>query len=202
MSATFQTKLNLSSSCDWKVKLNIHTGYVETIIVYTSQTWLPCGSNVHEPERNPTPYNKMDTQLSSNQSCRNGIVTVKLFPPSLYVETHDHLHLLSLIRKHYDVDLSNKEEAVETSHQPERTENRITKARINKSNDNFFRRTEVLFNYFSRVENDYGKNKKKITLQKKHWNFAKNLYGEENKCTRRTICRCGSCNILIEIKLI
>ena len=65
----------------------------------------------------------MDTQLSSNQSYHNGIVTLKLFPPSFYVETHDILLLLSLIRNQYDVDLSDEEEAVETSRQPERSEN-------------------------------------------------------------------------------
>ena len=51
MSALFQIKRNLSSSCDWKVKLNAYTGYVVPIAVYASQTWLPSRTNLHEFEK-------------------------------------------------------------------------------------------------------------------------------------------------------
>ena len=99
-----------------------------------------------------------------------------------------------------DVVINDIEKAVETTRQTERGEYRITKARINKTNDNFFRRSKTLFNYVSRVANDYGKTLNKITLQKKYWNCFTNHYVEENKRTWRVICRCGNCNILKKIK--
>ena len=96
---------------------------------------------------------------------------------------HDLLLLLSIIRGYYDVDINDVEETVETTRQTERSEYRTTNARINKTNDNFFRGTKLLFNYVSRVANDFGKSLNKVILEKICWNFFTNHCVEENKCT-------------------
>ena len=101
-------KRNLSSSCDWKVKLNAYFGYVP-IVVYASQTWLPSRSKLHDFEK--VQHHATKWILNSNQSDRNCLVTLKLLPLSLYVEMHDLLLLLSIIRGDYDVVI---EKAVET----------------------------------------------------------------------------------------
>ena len=75
------------------------------------------------------------------------------------------------------------EEALETTRQTERGEYRITKVKINKTNDNFFRRTKLFINYVSRVENGYWKTLNKITLQRIYRKFFSNPYVKENKCT-------------------
>ena len=51
MRALFETKRNLSSSCESKVKLNAHSGYIVPIAVYLSETWLPSRGNLHEFEK-------------------------------------------------------------------------------------------------------------------------------------------------------
>ena len=122
---------------------------------------------------------------------------LSLYTLSLYVEVHDLLVLLSIIRGDYDVDINDIEEAVEPR-QTERGEYGITKARINKTNDNFFRRTKLLFNYVFRV----AKLLLQIYFTENILEFFKNHYVEKNKCTWRVICRCRNCNILNKIKLI
>ena len=64
-------------------------------------------------------------------------MTLKLLILSLYVEMLDLLLLLSIIRGDHDVVINDIEEAVETTRQTERGEYQITKARINKTNNNF-----------------------------------------------------------------
>ena len=136
MSALFQIKCNLSSSFDWKVKLNAYTGYVVPIPVYAFQTWLPSRSNLHDFEK--VQHHATKWILNSNQSYRNRLLTLKLLPLSFYVEMHDLLLLLSIFRGDYDVVINDIEKAVETTRQIARGEYRITKARINKTDDNFF----------------------------------------------------------------
>ena len=51
---------------------------------------------------------------------------------------HDLFLLLSIIRRDYDVVINDVKKAVETTHQAEGSEYRISKARIKKTNDNFF----------------------------------------------------------------
>ena len=93
---------------------------------------------------------------------------------------HDLLLLLSFIRGDYDVGIDDFEEAVETTRQTERSEYRILKAGINKTNDFFFRRTKLLFNYVSIAAIDYWKTLNKITLLKIYWNFFyKSVCGKE-----------------------
>ena len=103
---------------------------------------------------------------------------LKLLPLSLYVEMRDLLLLLSIIRGDYDVDINDIEEAVETTRQSERCEYRITKARI-YDNDNFFRRTKLLFNYVSIVANDYEKTLNKIFTENTLEFFHTSLCGRE-----------------------
>ena len=95
MSALFQIKYNLSSSCDCKVKLNAYTGYVP-IAVYASQTWPPSRSNLHEFEK--VQHHATKWILNSNQSYRNCLVTLNLLPLSFCVEMHDLLFIINYSR--------------------------------------------------------------------------------------------------------
>ena len=84
MSALFQMKRNLSSSCDRKVKLNAYTGYVVPIAIYASQTRLPSRSNLHEFKK----FQQHATNwiLNSSQTYRKYLVVLKLLPLNLYVK--------------------------------------------------------------------------------------------------------------------
>ena len=134
MSSLFQIKRNLSSSCEWKVILKAYTAYVVPIAVYFSQTWLPSRNNLRKFEQVQLHATKWI--LNPNQNYWIGLVTIKLLQLGLFVEMHNLLLLISIIRRDYDVVINNIEEAVEETHQTERAEYRITKMRINKTNDN------------------------------------------------------------------
>ena len=102
--------------------------------------------------------------LNSNQKYRSRLATLNLLPLSLRVEVQNCLLLLSIIWADNDVDIkiiryldNEDEEAVKTPRQTERVEYRVTKSRINKTNNNVFRRTKLVFNHVSRVANDYKK---------------------------------------------
>ena len=112
-------------------------------------------------------------------------MTLKLLILSLYVEMLDLLLLLSIIRGDHDVVINDIEEAVETTRQTERGECQITKAIINKTNNNFFRRTKLLFNYVSRVANDYEKTLNKYTLPKIYSSFFTYHFVQQNKYAGR-----------------
>ena len=118
--------------------------------------------------------------LNQNQSNRNRLNLLSL---SLDVEMHNFLLLLSLIQENYELDINDIDDAVETTRQSERSENRVTKAGISRTNDNFFRRTKLLFN-ISRVANEHKKALNKIN-QRKHTGifFHKSLCGRENMHT-------------------
>ena len=48
MGALFQIKRNLTSNCNWRIKLNAYAGHGVPIAVYASQTWLLNKKNLTE----------------------------------------------------------------------------------------------------------------------------------------------------------
>ena len=138
MGALFQIKRNLTSNCNWRIKLNAYAGYVVPIAVYASQTWLPNKGNLTEFEK------VQHHQLSY----RNRLIKLHILPLGLYVETHDLLMLLSIKTGEFDVESSIENETIcDTTRQRNRGE----------FNENFFRRTKLLYNYVLRVYESFRK---------------------------------------------
>ena len=162
-----------------KVKLNAYTGYVVTITTYASQTWWPSKGNL---EFEKVQHYATKLILGSNINYRNRLVSLIVLPLSIYVEMHDLLFLLSMRNGDYDIEETlDYIPSLGNTRQNQRGEYRLYKSRLMKTDDNFFRRTKVLFNYVSQTYPNFG--------------------NERIKCTWRIICRCGNCNITNKIKL-
>ena len=78
---------------------------------------LKRGYQVEITSTNLKKPNTMQRNGYSNQSYKSCLVTLKLLPLSLYVEMHDLLLLLSIIRGDYDVVINQIEKTVETTRQ-------------------------------------------------------------------------------------
>ena len=199
MGALFQIKRNLTSNCNWRIKLNAYAGYVVPIAVYASQTWLPNKGNLTEFEK--VHHHAIKWIIDSDFGYRNRLIKFQILPLSLYVEMHDLPMLLSIKTGEFDVESSIENEKIcDTTRQSNRGEFKFSKPRLNKTNENFLRRTKLLYNYVLRVNESFGKYLNKATIQNIYWNFFTKQYTEENKCTWRVICRCGNCNSLSKIK--
>ena len=180
--------------------MNAYTGYVFPIAVYASQTWLPNKGNLTEFEK--VQHHATKWIIGSDLSYRNRLIKLHILPLSLYVEMHDLLMLLSIKTGEFDVESSIENETIcDNTRQSNRGEFKLSKPRLNKTNENFFRRTKLLYNYVLRVIESFGNFLNKATIQNIYWKFFTKQYTEENKCTWRVICRCGNCNPLGKIKL-
>ena len=120
--------------------------------------------------------NKMDNAtkwiIGSDLSNRNRIINLHILPLSLYVEMHDLLMLLSIKTGEFDVESSIENETIcDNTRQSNRDEFKLSKPRLNKTNENFFRRTKLLYNYDLRVYENFGKFLNRATIQNIYWNF-------------------------------
>ena len=180
--------------------MNAYTGYVVPIAVYASQTWLPNKGNLTEFEK--VQHHATKWIIGSDLSYQNRLIKLHILPLSLYVEIHDLLMLLSIKTGEFDGESSLENETIcDNTRQSNRGEFKLSKPRLNKTNENFFRRTKLLYNYVLRVYESFGIFLNKATIQNIYWNFFTKQYTEENKCIWRVICRCGNCNPLSKIKL-
>ena len=163
MSALFQIKRNLTSNCNWRIKLNAYTGYIVPIAVYASQTWLPNKGNLAEFEK--VRHHATKWIIGSDLSYRNRLIKLHILPLSLYVELHDLLMLLSIKTGEFDVESSIEIETIcDNTRQSNRGEFKLSKP-LNKTNENFFRRTKLLYNYVFRVYKSFGKFLNKATTR-------------------------------------
>ena len=199
MRAFFQVKRSLSTICNQDTKLNAYVGYVVQVATHASQAWMPSRTNMLDLEK----VQKLATKwiLCSNESYKERLTNLKLLPLCLYIELHDLLYLLAIMRGDYDTTVNLQENPPETTRQDTRGEFKIAKSRLQKTDDNFFRRTKSLYNLVIRVYKDYGQYLNKQTLLKIYYNFFEKSFAENNKCTWRILCRCGHCNPLNKIKL-
>ena len=198
MRSFFQIKRSLSSICNQATKLNAYIGYVVQVATHASQAWMPSRTNMLDLEK----VQKLATKwiLCSNESYKERLTNLKLLPLCLYIELHDLLYLLAIMRGDYDTTIDLQEKPPETTRQDTRGEFKIAKSRLQKTDDNFFRRTKSLYNLVIKVYKDYGQYLNKQTLLK-IYNFFEKSFAENNKCTWRILCRCGHCNPLNKIKL-
>ena len=80
--------------------------------------------------------------------------------------------LLSIKTGEFDVESSIENETIcDTNQQSNRGEFKLSKPRLNKTNENFFRMMKLLYNYVLRVDEVFGKFLNKATIQNIYWNF-------------------------------
>ena len=115
----------------------------------------------------------------------------------MYFELHDILYLVSLLNSKHEIDLNTIIRKNESgTRQATRGEIAVQATRLKKSNENFYVRSNTLYNYFSQIvdfENqDY--DSLKISLTHTYWKFFNRNFAENNLCMRRILCWCGNCN--------
>ena len=77
---------------------------------------------------------------------------LKLLPLSMYFELHDILYLVSLLKNKHDIDLNTTIHKNESrTRQATRGEIAVHATRLKKSNENYYIRSNTLFNYFSQI---------------------------------------------------
>ena len=122
---------------------------------------------------------------------------LKFLPLLMYFELHDILYLVSLLKNKHDIDLNtiiHKNES--RTRQATRGEIAVHATRLKKSNENFYIRSNTLYNYFSQnvdFENQYY-DSLKISLKNTYWKFFNRSFAENNLCMWRILCWCGNCN--------
>ena len=199
--AFYQIKRSLTNKCTIQTKLNAYTGYVVQIATNASQAWYPSRNNMDQLER----VQKLATKwiLCTNSHYKDRLAKLKLLPLSLYIEMHDILMLLALIENKYDVNLNKATYGTcETTRQSNRGEFQLTKTRLQKTDENFFRRTKTLYNCLIRTCSEFKENPNKSSLTNVYFKYFDNAFNELNKCTWKLYCRCGSCNIYNKLKAI
>ena len=172
MNALHQLKRNLSQKPHWTTRLNAYTGYVVPILTYASQAWMPNKTNMEQLES----IQKKATKwiLSSNIEYKERLCTLRLLPLSHYMEMHDLLMLIDIIENKFDYELERENEHARTTRQAVRVEFSVKRNRLTKSNDEFFQRTMILYNYVLRALK--GARPAKTTLTQIYWNFSNKCY--------------------------
>ena len=122
---------------------------------------------------------------------------LKLLPLSMYFELYDILYLVLLLKNKHDIDLNtiiHKNES--RTRQATRGEIAVHATRLKKSNENYYIRSNTLYNYFSQIvdfENqDY--DSLKISIKNTYWKFFNRKFAENNLCMWRIPCWCRNCN--------
>ena len=122
---------------------------------------------------------------------------LKLLPLSMYFELHDILYLVSLLKIKHDIDLKTFFHRNESrTRQATRGEITVHATRLKKSNENYYVRSNTLYNYFSQIvdfENE-GYDSLKKSLTNTDWKFFNRSFAENNLCLWRILCCCGNCN--------
>ena len=116
------------------------------------------------------------------------------------MEMHDLLMLIDIIENKFDYELERENEHARTTRQAVRVEFSVKRNRLTKSNDEFFQRTMILYNYVLRALK--GARPAKTTLTQIYWNFFNKCYSQTDKCTWKILCRCGNCNTMTKLMTI
>ena len=149
MNALYQLKRNLSEKAHWTTKLTAYTGNVVPIVTYASQAWMPNRKNM---EKHPEKSNKVDLV---NECILQG-KALFFAAPTLMVDFH----------------LDDEDESVISTRQVERGEFLIKRSKHRKTDDEFFRRTKILYNF---VPREYkGARPTNDSLTRLTWTFLRN----------------------------
>ena len=124
-----------------------------------------------------------------------------LVPLSLYVEKHDIMMPLVILKDNEDVPLeTNTRKAYDVTRQFQRSELPIAHTRLLKTNENYFICTQNLYNCLIRACPAFHQRSDKTTLIDIYRDYFKRMFNEINKCTWRLICKCGNCNVYVKLR--
>ena len=97
----YTLKRNISSRTSMERKMNACKGYIVPVLTYASQVCYPSKTDMKSIEK----IQHKDTKwiCGGNDKYRQRFETLKIFPLSMYLETHDVLYLLSILEGNYYV---------------------------------------------------------------------------------------------------
>ena len=149
MNALYQLKRNLSQKSHWTTRLYAYTGYIVPIPTYASQAWMPNKTNMEQLES----IQKKATKwiLFSNIECKERLFTLRLLPLCHYRKINDLLMLIDFMENNFDYELEREIEHARTTRQAKRIEFYVKRNGLTKSDDEFFQRTRILYNYVLRA---------------------------------------------------
>ena len=122
---------------------------------------------------------------------------LRLLPLCHYIDMHDLLMLIDIIENKFYYELERKNEHARTTRQALRVEFSVKRNRLTKSDEKFFQRTMILYNYVLRELKRA--RTAKTTLTQIYWNFFNKRYSQTDKCTLKNLCRCGNCNTKVTV---
>ena len=199
ISALLQIKRSLTMKSSVTTRLNAYTGYVVPIVTYASQAWTPSRSNMEKLER----VQKLATKwiLGTSKTYTERLKDLNLLPLNLCMEMHDILILIALLENRYEVEIERKpSELCKIIRQSSRGEFQILESRLQRTDDNFFRRVKHLYNCLIRACPTFSLRPSKATLTYIYQKYFKKMYSEVNKSTWKLLCRCGNCNVYNKLR--
>ena len=134
----------------------------------------------HVSEQNRIRTTRKSTKTTSwvtnnfKMSYTERLKILKLLPLSMYFEIHNILYLVLLLKNKHDIDLNTIIQKTESrTRQATRGEIAVHATRLKKSNENYYVRSNTLYNYFSQIvdfdNQDY--DSLKISLTNTYWKF-------------------------------
>ena len=190
LSAFYSLKRNLSENCRITSKLNAYTGYVVPMVVYGASVTHYSKSNLRAIEKDQRTATKWMLNSHIPYKCR--LQKIRMLPLSLYIEKHDLLLFISIVRNNYEIDINQYAENTKSSRQNERNEYQIPKTRLKKTNSDFIR-CPALFNVIIRHTSKQLSDIQKSDIAEIYWKFFER-YSEMDSCTWQIMCPCGNCN--------
>ena len=190
MRALFQIKRNLSESCSSRTRRNAYIGYVVPILVYGSQTWQPNTTQQKELESSE------NCSAHSDKPYKELLENLQLLPISLYIELHDILLFVTILKDKYDVNwekLIGNQLCDGYKRPAARGDFKISKHRLQKCDEGFVNGGKIFANLFMKTLNIDAKVMDKKMLTNIYWKLFRNFYDPERSCTWQILCKWGSC---------
>ena len=119
LSAFYSLKRNLSKNCPITSKLNAYTGYVVPIVVYGKSVTHYSKSNLRAIEKTQRTATKWMLNSRIPYKCR--LQKLRMLPLSLYIEMHDLLLFISIVRNNYEIDFNQYAENTKNSTRRDKT---------------------------------------------------------------------------------
>ena len=199
LAALFAIKRSMVNGSSIAVKTHVYTGYVVPILTFSSQSWYPNTKSQKQLEQ----VQKIATKwmVGAKDCYKTRLTKLGLLPISLYMELYDILYLGNILCGNVDIDQKCyiTEMTNQTTRQDSRKEIIIPKARLQKTNDNFFIRAAKLMNVVRRA---LGINDNLIpniqTISSFYWRYFQKAYNEMESCTWTILCNCNNCDAQVK----
>ena len=191
----YYVKRNISPIANVTTKLNGYVGYVVPVLTYASEVWFPSKLESKALEK----VQKTATKWigSSKDDYKTRLARLEILPISMYMELHDLLLLLSIMKGNYNIRRS-KIPNIKLTETRQNNEFEIPKHRLRKCDENFWTRATRLYNI---VRKTTDKPLSKKLLTQLYTSFFHRRYNELDSCSWRILCNCGNCNPLKKLVL-